>query len=210
MSQKNESNNTSNQQQPEQFHPIEILVDAVLYAQRRGAFLLEEAELVAKAVRLTRDNVENLRSPFALLHKSLQNNGLMPSNSSTQTESTQTTQETQKEEKVSQSPESVPESSSFENVENEVNNMVDNVVSNLKETVSKFKELSERVEETSKKIDDQSDKPKYTEQKSRFVKIDPKDVDSDKSDDFHYLRQNSYTSSGISSLSDSITSDESD
>ena len=78
------------------------------------------------------------------------------------------------------------------------------------EAEEKFKELSERVEETSKKIDDQSDKPKYTEQKSRFVKIDPKDVDSDKSDDFHYLRQNSYTSSGISSLSDSITSDESD
>ena len=59
------------QPNPTQFHPIEIFIDAVEHAQRRGAFVLAEAELIAQAVRVTRQSVSTLRSPFAILHKNL-------------------------------------------------------------------------------------------------------------------------------------------
>ena len=65
----NDSNNDNSKLSQNQFHPIEVLVDAVEFAQRRGAFTLREAELVAQAVRFTRNNSSNLRSPFTLLRQ---------------------------------------------------------------------------------------------------------------------------------------------
>ena len=64
-----DSKNDNSKLSPNQFHPIEVLVDAVEFAQRRGAFTLREAELVAQAVRFMRNNSNNLRSPFTLLRQ---------------------------------------------------------------------------------------------------------------------------------------------
>ena len=68
--------NDTNDDQKNKFHPIEILVDAVEMAQRRGAFQLSEAEIIAHAVRVTRENVPNLRSPFIKMQQNqLQQSG---------------------------------------------------------------------------------------------------------------------------------------